>query len=88
MIESERPGDSRKNKLGEFIYDAADEKSTKYDGVPSIDRSYRAPKDKGLMSTSKFLLNDEEDDEDDRLSNITELLCDTDENKFRKLYNQ
>lgn len=33
------------------------------------------------MSTSKFFLNDPEEDE--RLSNITEIVCDEDEYKFR-----
>lgn len=42
------------------------------------------------MSTSKFLLNDaeEQNDEDERLSNITDMVCDSDENKFKTLYNQ
>lgn len=34
-----------------------------------------------IMSTSKFLLNDPEDD--DRLSNITDIVCDADDDKFR-----
>lgn len=56
-----------------MFYETADEKTSKFDGVPSIERSVKSPKGKGMMSTSKFLLN-EEDDEDDRLSNITEIV--------------
>ena len=39
------------------------------------------------MSTSRFILNDQEDDEDDRMSNITDLVQDPDPKKFMKLYN-
>lgn len=53
-------------------YDSCDER---VDGVPSIERSIsngRTNKDR--MSTSKFLLN-EPDDEDERMSNITDIVC-------------
>lgn len=39
-----------------------------------------------MMSTSKFLLN-EDYEEDDRLSNMTDIICEADEKKFRELYN-
>jgi hypothetical protein len=35
------------------------------------------------MSTSKFLLNDPEEDGDDRLSNITDIVCDDNDENFR-----
>lgn len=62
------------------------------DGVPSIDKSVtlRSPNNQTqtrIMSTSKFLLNDPEEDADDRLSNITDIVCDDDETKFKQLYN-
>jgi hypothetical protein len=54
------------------------------DGVPSLERSVSGgPR---VIPTSKFLLNEEE--EDDRLSNITEIVCERDEDRFRTLYNQ
>lgn len=66
--------------------------SVTQDGIPSIDRSVtlRSPNNQThtrIMSTSKFLLNDPEEDADERLSNITDIVCDEDEDKFRELYN-
>ena len=58
----------------------------KTDGVPSIENSStkRGKSQKGI-STSKFLHN--EDDEDDRLSNLTEIFYENDDKKFIKVYN-
>lgn len=52
-------------------------------GVPSVNFSSSGYKYKGL-STSKYLQNDEEDD---RLSNISEIFDHKDEKKFIKAYN-
>jgi hypothetical protein len=60
------------------------ERSSKYDGVPTIDHSIRSGKGGkygGLRSTSKFFLNENESD-DDRLSNITEIVQEEDESQF------
>lgn len=51
------------------------------DGVPSIENSSLR---RAQYSTSK-LLNDE--DEDDRLSNLTEIILSNDKWKFQRLYN-
>lgn len=90
MVEYEKPPVSKSG--GNYTKDLFDDRLT--DGVPSIDRSVAHPRSptsmvrgttERIMSTSKFLLNDPE--EDDRLSNITDIVCDTDEDKFRELYN-
>lgn len=64
-------------------YDSMEENTGKMktDGVPSIDNS---SKKRGINS-SKFLQNDE--DEDDRLSNITEVFYEEDDKKFIRVYN-
>lgn len=51
-------------------------------GDRSLSRSYYS-KYKGV-STSKYLMND---DEDDRLSNISEIFDPTDEKRFINVYN-
>jgi hypothetical protein len=57
------------------------------DGVPSIDCS--SPKNfNHKLSTSHFLCNENDEEEVDRLSNITEMFNDSDELKFRQLYNK
>ena len=53
------------------------------DGVPSIENS--SVNRHKQYSTSKFLLNDEEDDE--RMSNISEIILNEDKYKFIRLYN-
>lgn len=82
--DGEKPTSLKKNNL---YYDTDIDKISKLDGVPTIDHSIKSPKGKGMMSTSKFLLNDDES-EDDRLSNITEIVNEEDESKFRNLYNK
>lgn len=88
MVEYEKPPVSKSRTAdNQHLFD---DRLT--DGVPSIDKSVtqRSPTHMNvnaerIMSTSKFLLNDPE--EDDRLSNITDIVCDSDEDKFRELYN-
>jgi hypothetical protein len=59
-------------------------KKERSDGVPSIDNSSNRLKP-GHLSTSKFLLN--EDDEIEKLSNISEMFERNDDQKFMKMYN-
>ncbi|CDW90104.1 UNKNOWN [Stylonychia lemnae] len=79
MVEGDKPSKSR--------YDTIQNSEEKLidDGVPSIDHSVTQKTDRRQNSTSKFLLNDPDDDE--RLSNITDIVFDEDEEKFIHLYN-
>lgn len=75
MVESEKPV-AKKNDHN-LNFKMTDGSIPKTDGVPSIERSYSKLNEEGkngLMSTSKFLLNEDDDEEDDRLSNITEIV--------------
>lgn len=56
---------------------------TKADGIPPMDKSASGRNYRGF-STSKYLLNDEEDD---KLSSISEMFESKDEEKFVKVYN-
>ncbi len=74
MAESEKPA---VKKLAS--YEACFDDQNPIDGIPnSIEQSIasaRTNKDRAaMMSTSKFLLNDESED-DDRLSNMTDIIC-------------
>jgi hypothetical protein len=74
----------KKTPRGTGNYESCDER-TKGDGIPpNIERS--ECEKSVLMSTSKFLLNDTNED-DDRMSNITDIVCENDDERFRKLYN-
>jgi hypothetical protein len=74
----------RKENSSRDWYESCDER-TKGDGIPpNIERSEFEKS--VLMSTSKFLLNDTNED-DDRMSNITDIVCENDDERFRKLYN-
>ena len=61
------------------------------DGVPSIENSSAQNRlgKKGMQSSSKFLLDQHEEDEAlERLSNITQAFFDEDDsNRFLKVYN-
>lgn len=54
------------------------------DGIPSIDKSISNQQAR-QCSTSKYLLND--DDFDDRMSNLSEIFEPNDQQKFIKVYN-
>ena len=59
----------------------------KTDGVPSIDKSLSAKyNNRDQLSTSKYLLNDIEEDE--RLSNIANIFDEKDPKQFILLYNK
>lgn len=62
-----------------------DKSKARPDGVPSIDNSIKI-RGKGINS-SKFLQGIDEEEEADKLSNITDVFYDEDEKKFIKVYN-
>lgn len=73
--------------LDKNVESEVEEKSrARQDGVPSIDNSIKI-RGKGINS-SKFLQGADEEEEIDKLSNITEVFYDEDEKKFIKVYNQ
>lgn len=54
------------------------------DGMPAMDQSYSGKNFRG-QSTSKYFLNDEEDD---KISSVSEIILGNDESKFIKIYNK
>ena len=76
MVEGEKSG--KATQKAENYDSFAEGRRLREDGVPSIEKSVSGGPRSGngkVMSTSKFLLNEGSEEEDDRLSNVTEMVC-------------